>query len=96
MPKLDPAARAAFLREFPFWREVPGRDAIARSLQFADFAEAFAFMTRVALLAEKMEHHPEWTNVYAKLDIVLSTHEADGVTEKDIAMARAIEELAKV
>jgi len=76
MPKLDPAARAAFLSEFPLWREVPGRDAITRALQFADFAEAFAFMTRVALLAEKMGHHPEWTNVYAKLDITLSTHEA--------------------
>jgi len=91
MPKLDPAVRAAFLREFPLWREVPGRDAIARAFQFADFVEAFAFMTKVALLAEKMEHHPEWSNVYAKLDIILSTHEADGVTEKDIAMARTIE-----
>jgi 4a-hydroxytetrahydrobiopterin dehydratase len=91
MPKCDPAVRAAFLREFPFWREVPGRDAIARSVQFADFAEAFAVMTRVALLAEKMGHHPEWSNVYAKLDIILSTHEAGGVTEKDIAMATAIE-----
>ena len=91
MPKLDPAVRAAFLREFPLWREVPDRDAIARALQFADFGEAFSFMTQVALLAERMDHHPDWTNVYAKLDITLSTHDAGGVTEKDIAMARAIE-----
>jgi len=94
MPKVDPAARSAFLREFPLWREVPGRDAIARAFQFADFSEAFAFMTRVALLAEKMDHHPEWTNVYAKLDIILSTHEAGGVSEKDIAMATVIEAFA--
>ncbi|HUO97766.1 MAG TPA: 4a-hydroxytetrahydrobiopterin dehydratase [Rhizomicrobium sp.] len=91
MPKLDPAARAAFLREFPAWREVEGRDAIARSFVFKDFSDAFAFMTRVALLAEKLDHHPEWFNVYNKLEVTLSTHDEAGVTEKDVAMAKAME-----
>lgn len=94
MEKLDPAARAAFLREFPQWREVSGRDAIARRFVFADFSTAFAFMTRVALLAEKTDHHPEWSNVYATLDVTLSTHDAGGVTEKDVTMAREMEKFA--
>lgn len=91
MQKLAPAARAAFLSEFPTWREVEGRDAIARRFEFRDFTEAFAFMARVALLAEKLDHHPEWFNVYNKLDVTLSTHDADGVTAKDIEMAKAME-----
>ena len=91
MPKLESAARAAFLREFPEWREVQGRDAIARGFAFKDFNEAFAFMTRVALLAEKLDHHPEWFNVYNKLDVTLSTHDAGGVTAKDVEMAKAME-----
>jgi 4a-hydroxytetrahydrobiopterin dehydratase len=91
MQKLDSAARAAFLGEFSAWREVAGRDAIARKFEFADFAEAFAFMARVALLAEKLDHHPEWFNVYNRLDVTLSTHDADGVTVKDIEMAKAME-----
>ena len=95
MQKLDAAARAAFLKEFPLWREIAGRDAIARLFQFQDFSEAFAFMTRVALLAEKMDHHPEWFNVYNKIDVTLTTHDAGGVTDKDIAMARAIEGFAQ-
>jgi 4a-hydroxytetrahydrobiopterin dehydratase len=94
MDKLAPAARAAFLREFPMWREIEGRDAIARLLEFKDFSETFAFMTRVALLAEKMDHHPEWFNVYNKIDVTLSTHDAGGVTAKDVEMAKAIERLA--
>ena len=93
MPKLDAAARAAFLREFPDWREVEGRDAIARRFTFKDFNAAFGFMTRVALLAEKRDHHPEWFNVYATLDVTLSTHDAGGVTAKDVEMAKAMEEL---
>jgi 4a-hydroxytetrahydrobiopterin dehydratase len=91
MQKLDLAARAAFLREFPAWREIAGRDAIARLIEFKDFSEAFAFMTRVAMVAEKMDHHPEWFNVYNKIDVTLSTHDAGGVTAKDIEMAKAIE-----
>ncbi len=94
MSTLDPTARAAFLREFPQWREVSGRDAIARRFVFADFSAAFAFMTRVALLAEKMDHHPEWSNVYATLDVTLSTHDAGGVTDKDVTMAREMEKFA--
>jgi len=91
MKKLDPAARTSALKELPQWHDVSGRDAIQRSFAFADFNEAFAFMTRVALLAEKMDHHPEWSNIYNKLDVTLSTHDAGGVTEKDIAMATAME-----
>ena len=90
MKKLDAAALAAFLREFPEWRE--GRDAITRKFQFGDFNRAFAFMTRVALLAEKLDHHPEWFNVYNRIEVTLSTHDAGGVTGKDIAMAKAMEE----
>ena len=95
MKKLDPAARTAFLREFPEWREVEGRDAIARLFQFKDFNRAFGFMARVALLAEKLDHHPEWFNVYNRIEVTLSTHDAGGVTEKDLEMARAMEEYAR-
>ncbi len=91
MKKLDPAARAAALEGLPQWRDVPGRDAIMRSFAFKDFNAAFAFMTRAALLAEKMDHHPEWSNVYNKVEVALSTHDAGGVTEKDVAMAKAME-----
>lgn len=91
MEKLDSAARAAFLGEFPLWREVAGRDAIQRRFVFADFSAAFAFMTRVALAAERANHHPEWSNVYATVDITLSTHDAGGVTEKDVLLGREIE-----
>ena len=91
MPKLDAAARAAFLREFPDWREVEGRNAIARRFTFKDFNAAFGFMSRVALLAEKLDHHPEWFNVYNRLDVTLATHDAGGVTAKDIEMAKAME-----
>ena len=91
MPKLDAAAKAAFLREFPDWREVEGRDAIARRFKFKDFNAAFGFMARVALLAEKLDHHPEWFNVYDRLDVTLSTHDVGGVTAKDIEMAKAME-----
>lgn len=75
----------------PGWERVAGRDAIARKFQFKDFNAAFAFMTRVALLAEKMDHHPEWSNVYNKVDVVLTTHDAGGVTAKDIAMAKTMD-----
>jgi 4a-hydroxytetrahydrobiopterin dehydratase len=95
MKKLDPAARAAALKDLPAWHDGPGRDAITRKFAFADFNEAFAFMTRVALLAEKMDHHPEWFNVYNKVEVTLSTHDADGVTDKDIAMAKAMEGYAR-
>ncbi len=91
MKKLDPESRAAAMKDLPEWSEVSGRDAIARKFVFKDFNAAFAFMTRVALLAEKMDHHPEWSNVYNKVEVTLSTHDAGGVTDKDIAMAKAME-----
>lgn len=88
MKKLDPAE---VLKTLPNWALVPGRDAIARKFEFEDFNQAFAFMTRVALLAEKSDHHPEWFNVYNKLEVTLSTHDAGGLTDKDVAMAKAME-----
>lgn len=94
MAKLDPIARAEGLRDLPEWREAEGRDAIARAFRFKDFNEAFAFMTRVALLAEKMDHHPEWFNVYSRVEVTLTTHGAGGVTQKDIAMAKAMDAYA--
>jgi 4a-hydroxytetrahydrobiopterin dehydratase len=94
MPKLESHVRAAVLKDLPEWREVEGREAITRSFRFKNFNEAFAFMTRVALLAEKMDHHPEWFNVYNRVDVTLATHDAGGVTEKDIAMAKAMDSYA--
>jgi 4a-hydroxytetrahydrobiopterin dehydratase len=91
VPKLDDAHRAEALAALPGWTHEAGRDAIARSLRFADFSEAFAFMTRVALEAEKADHHPEWTNVWNRVDILLTTHSAGGLTEKDVALARKID-----
>jgi 4a-hydroxytetrahydrobiopterin dehydratase len=95
MKKLEAHARAAALKDLPHWHEVKGGDAIAHKFEFRDFNEAFGFMSRVALLAEKMDHHPEWFNVYKTVDVTLSTHDAGGVTENDVKMARAMDEYAK-
>ena len=92
--KLEGEARRAALAGLPEWREVEGRDAIARTYEFADFNRAFAFMARAALLAEKMDHHPEWFNVYNRVEVTLSTHDAGGATELDIRMARFMDEAA--
>lgn len=92
--KLAGAARAAALAELKDWTEVPGRDAIQRKLAFADFNQAFAFMVRVALAAEKADHHPEWFNVYNKVEITLSTHDAGGLSAKDVALAKVIDACA--
>lgn len=92
MKKLDPAE---VLRTLPNWALVPGRDAVTRKFEFEDFNQAFAFMTRVALLAERSDHHPEWFNVYNKLEVTLSTHDAGGLTDRDVAMAKAMEGWAK-
>ena len=94
MKKLEGAARAAALKGLPEWRETSGRDAISRKFEFADFNEAFGFMSRVALLAEKMDHHPEWFNVYKNVEVTLSTHDAGGVTELDIKLATEMDKLA--
>ena len=91
--KLTGADRTKALSALPHWKEVPGRDAIKRSLKFADFTEAWGFMTRVALAAEKADHHPEWSNVYNNVEIVLSTHDAGGLSEKDVALAKFIDSL---
>lgn len=91
--KLDDAARAALLARFPDWRHEPNRDAIVRRFQFADFVQAFGFMTSVAIVAEKMDHHPEWSNVYNRVDILLTTHDANGLSERDARLAEAIEAL---
>ncbi len=86
---------AEALKSLPLWREGAGdRPAIARKLVFADFNAAFGFMTRVALKADKVDHHPEWSNVYNRVEILLTTHDAGGVTGKDVDMARFIDETA--
>lgn len=88
--RLSGKERSDALAGLKEWKEVPGRDAIQRNLRFADFTEAFAFMARVALAAEKADHHPEWSNVYNRVDIVLSTHDAGGLSDKDVALAKYI------
>ena len=76
------------------WRSVAGRDAITKTFQFNNFSEAWAFMSQVALYAEKHDHHPEWFNVYNRVEVTLSTHDAGGLSQLDVAMAHFIEELA--
>lgn len=91
MQRLTPDERAASLADLPAWRALPERDAIGREVKFADFSAAWGFMSRVALVAERMDHHPEWSNVYNRVSIVLTTHDAGGLSERDVAMARAID-----
>jgi 4a-hydroxytetrahydrobiopterin dehydratase len=88
---LSESERAAALVDLPGWTYDEPRNGIAKSFRFADFSAAFAFMTRVALAAEKADHHPDWSNVWNRVDILLSTHSAGGVTAKDAALASAIE-----
>jgi 4a-hydroxytetrahydrobiopterin dehydratase len=92
--KLTGNARASALARLAGWSEVKDRDAINRTFTFSDFNEAFGFMTRAALVAEKLDHHPEWFNVYDKVEVTLATHDAGGVTERDIALAEAMNRLA--
>lgn len=91
--RLSEQARDTALAALTRWQHEPGRDAITRRFTFADFNQAFAFMTRVALLAEKADHHPEWSNVWNRVDILLTTHDAGGLSQRDVDMARAIEGL---
>jgi 4a-hydroxytetrahydrobiopterin dehydratase len=91
--RLNDATRAALAESLPHWTLVPGRDAIHREWKFASFSEAWGFMTRVALLAEKFDHHPEWSNVYNRVEITLSTHDAGGLSSRDLALAHAIDHL---
>ena len=92
--KLSASARAEALAALGGWAEIDGRDAIAKSFKFKDFNEAFGFMGRVALAAEKMDHHPEWFNVYNRVEVTLSTHDAGGLSERDIALAHFIDRAA--
>ena len=92
--KLDNAARKSALAKLNGWSDVSGRDAITRKFTFKNFNEAFGFMSRVALVAEKMDHHPEWSNVYKTVDVTLSTHDAGGLTDLDIKLAEAMDEIA--
>lgn len=92
--KLDEAARAGLAAELPEWRMAEGRDALVRRFRFRDFNQAWGFMARVALLAEAQDHHPEWSNVYNRVDITLTTHDAGGLSARDLRLARAIDLLA--
>jgi 4a-hydroxytetrahydrobiopterin dehydratase len=94
LAKLDPAARAALPATLPGWQLATARDAIHRRFTFADFSAAWGFMSRVALLAEQHGHHPEWSNVWNRVDITLTTHDAGGLSERDVALAQAIDALA--
>ena len=93
IPRLTDAECDAALAKLPGWALRGDGLAIVRQFKFADFSEAFAFMTRVALLAEKADHHPEWSNVYNRVEITLTTHDASGLSARDVAMAEAIGEL---
>lgn len=91
--QLSEAERAESLDGLPDWDYDEARDAITRSLVFGDFIEAFGFMTRVAMLAEKADHHPEWSNVWNRVEIALTTHDAGGLSHRDIDLAQAIDAL---
>jgi 4a-hydroxytetrahydrobiopterin dehydratase len=92
--RLSVEARRSALDGLPGWREVPGREAIERTFTFRDFNEAFGFMCRAALVAEKRDHHPEWRNVYKTVEVVLATHDVGGVTALDIELAAAMNAIA--
>jgi len=92
--KLSGEARSRALARLRGWSEVKGRDAINKKFVFADFNEAFGFMARVALTAEKLDHHPEWSNVYKTVEVTLSTHDAGGLTELDVKLAEAMDKFA--
>lgn len=89
--RLTDNERVNALSALPEWAHEPERDAITRTFSFTDFIEAFGFMTRVAILAEKADHHPEWSNVYNRVEILLTTHDANGLSTRDIDLANAIE-----
>ncbi len=92
--RLSAEARQAALKGLSGWTEVQGREAIARTFVFKDFNEAFGFMARAALVAEKRDHHPEWRNVYKTVEVVLATHDAGGVTARDVELAAAMNAIA--
>ncbi len=93
--KLSKSSRTEAVAELKDWQDVDGRDAITKTFTFANFNEAFGFMTRVAMIAEKMDHHPEWFNVYKSVEVTLATHSVGGVSELDIKLAKAMDNFAK-
>jgi Pterin-4a-carbinolamine dehydratase len=93
--KLSIEARLQALTALTGWSEVEGRDAISKTFRFETFNQAFGFMCRVALMAEKMDHHPEWFNVYNRVEVTLATHDAGGVTERDLRLARFMNEASR-
>ena len=94
MQKLEKAARAQAMNTLTGWKKTRGRDAIHKTFVFADFNAAFAWMARVAMMAEKLDHHPEWSNVYKTVDVTLTTHDAGGLSDLDIKMARFMDKPA--
>jgi 4a-hydroxytetrahydrobiopterin dehydratase len=92
--KLNGTERAGLSATLPAWKLVEGRDAITRAFRFKDFSEAWGFMARVALLAEAQDHHPEWFNVWNRVEITLSTHDASGLSARDVSLAKAIDAIA--
>ena len=96
MAKLDAEGLRAALKRLPDWTLAPGREAITRDFKFVDFDAAFSFMTRTALLAAKMDHHPEWSNVYNRVSVTLASHDVGGVSEKDITLAQAMDGYASL
>jgi len=92
--KLEGDQRVEALKEVPTWTEVKGRDAIEKEFKFSNFVEAWGFMSKVALEAEKADHHPEWFNVYNKVHVVLTTHDCSGLSQKDIALAKKMDHFA--
>jgi 4a-hydroxytetrahydrobiopterin dehydratase len=92
--KLDDAARKGLEKRLPGWTRTEGRDGLRKTFKFADFNAAFGFMTRAALVAEKMDHHPEWTNVWNRVDVTVSTHSAGGLTDLDVKLAQAMDQIA--
>lgn len=92
--RLQGAARIKALQDLKDWADVPGRDAIHKTFRFGNFREAWGFMSQVALVAEKLDHHPEWANVYGKVEVTLTTHAAQGVTALDIKLAQKMDEIA--
>ena len=94
MQKLDKAARARAMSTLGGWKKTRGRDAIEKTFVFGDFNAAFAWMSRVAMMAEKLDHHPEWSNVYKTVEVTLTTHDAGGVSDLDVKMARFMDKTA--
>ncbi|KJV09349.1 pterin-4-alpha-carbinolamine dehydratase [Elstera litoralis] len=94
LQKLNHAERAEALTQLPGWTHEPTRDAITKTFRFKDFAAAWGFMSQVALAAEKADHHPEWFNVYNRVDVLLTTHDCDGLSKRDVALALVMEGLA--